>query len=70
MPLSLGSTILGSHEKDVYIKDPYILKSTGGNIELIKIMAALNQTYSQFEDKFSIGELKVINPGYPKGYYS
>lgn len=62
MPLSLGSTILGSHEKDVYIKDPYILKSTGGNIELIKIMAALNQTYSQFEDKFSIGELKVINP--------
>lgn len=62
MPLSLGNTILGSHEKDVYVEDPNLLKSTGGNIELIKIMAALNQTASQFEDKFKIGNLKVINP--------
>lgn len=63
VPLSLGTTMLGEHVKDAHaLNNPYILTSNNGNIELMKIMAALNEMPDVLGDVFKIGTMKVINP--------
>lgn len=62
IPLSLGTTMLGEHEKDAYtMNNPWLLRATSGNLELMKIMAALNEMPDVLGDVFRIGNLKVLN---------
>lgn len=62
IPLSLGTTMLGDYEKDAYaMNNPWLLRSTSGNIELMKIMAAINEMPEVFGDVFRIGTFKVLN---------
>lgn len=62
LKLSLGTTMLGEHEKDAYaLNNKMILLATNGNIELMKIMAAINEIPNALTDVFKIGDIKVIN---------
>ena len=54
--------MLGEHEKDAYaLNNKMILLATNGNIELMKIMAAINEIPNALTDVFKIGNIKVIN---------
>lgn len=61
--LGLGTTLLGCHKKDYNVQgNRLLLKATNGNIELMKIMAALNSMPDWFNGIFKVGNIKVINP--------
>lgn len=62
--LETGSTLLGKFKSDVQTNSKKeLLKSTVGNVELIKIMAFLNFNIDTFiAQGFRIGEIKAINP--------
>lgn len=60
--LGLGSSILGCHKKDSEtIIDPKILKATNGNIDLIKVITALNRMPDWFDGIFKIGKISVLD---------
>lgn len=61
--IGLGDTILGCHKKNYDIQgNRLLLKATNGNIELMKVMAALNSMPNWFNGIFKVGNIKVINP--------
>ena len=69
--LGLGNTLLGSHEKD-HIVPKNILKATNGNMELIKVLVAINTlcTDSELMNNLSIGEIKIINTNTGEAAYA
>jgi len=61
--LGFGTTILGLFETDrEALADKQTLMATHGNIELMKILFALNEMPELFNGVFKVGDIKVINP--------
>ena len=60
--LGLGTSMLGAHKKDYNTPgDRNLLKATSGNIDLMKVMLALNEMPNWFNGIFKVGNIKVLN---------
>lgn len=61
--LGLGTTLVGCHKKDHDVEgNRLLLRATNGNMDLMRVMAALNSMPSWFNGIFKVGNIKVINP--------
>lgn len=59
----LGTTLLGKFETDRSAKNkPNILAATTGNIELMKVLFAINEIPDLFNGIFKVGNILAINP--------
>lgn len=61
--LGLGTTILGAHKNNVDLQnDKSLLSATQGNIELMKVMLALNELAEKSNlQNVKIGDIKILN---------
>lgn len=62
--LGIGTNIIGSFEKDSTSDNTNMLKAIGGNIELMKIMTAINANPDLLKGNIKIGNLIAINTRY------
>ena len=54
--------MLGAHKKDYAVpSNKNLLKATSGNIDLMKVMLALNEMPDWFNGIFKVGNIKVLN---------
>lgn len=65
MKLDYGTTLLGAFEKDEFVLPKYnlLLNATNGNIDLMKIMAAINEMPELLVNGAKIGNMSVLNLG-------
>lgn len=62
--LGLGKTLLGSFKKDRdALTDDWLLPATNGNIDIMRVMCALNQLSDVLKDPIQVGEIKSVNLG-------
>lgn len=63
LKLGLGTTMLGAHKKDYdpSVANRNLLKATSGNIDLMKVMLALNEMPDWFNGIFKVGNIKVLD---------
>lgn len=59
--LGLGSSVLGAKKRDSDVDENEILKASGGNLDLIKVMFVLN-TAPDLLNNFLIGKVSSYNP--------
>ena len=59
--LGMGTSILGSNTKDMYVNKTKIFEASYGHIRLMECMVYISQNQSRFENK-RIQQLRVINP--------
>ena len=60
--LGLGDTMLGAHKKNYATSgNKNLLKATSGNIDLMKVMLALNEMPNWFNGIFKVGKIKILN---------
>lgn len=64
--LGVGDSILGALKKNRDVDENKILKATGGNLDLIKVMCILNEGAEVLEN-YKIGSIKSFNPWYKQG---
>lgn len=63
MDLGLGTSILGAHVRDSdAVVDDYLLRASNGNIDLMKVMFALNEIPEWFNGIFKVGNIRVVDP--------
>ena len=69
--LGMGTTILGLFESDrTAVVDKNVLKATNGNVELMKVLFAINEIPELFNGIFKVGDIKVINPSYSEATFA
>lgn len=62
--LGLGKTLLGSFKKDKdALVDDWLLPASNGNIDLMRVMCALNQLSDILKDPIQVGDIKSVNLG-------
>lgn len=62
--LGLGKTLLGSFKKDQdALVDDWLLPASNGNIDLMRVMCALNQLTDVLKSPIQVGEIKSVNLG-------
>ena len=59
--LGMGTSILGSNTKDMYVNKTKTFEASYGHIRLMECMVYISQNQSRFENK-RIQQLRVINP--------
>lgn len=59
--LGMGTSILGSNTKDMYVNKTKIFESSYGHIRLMECMIYISQNQDRFKDR-QIQQLRVINP--------